>query len=390
LTTITPTRRTPGVLERVREAALGVDWLLLGAVGAILALSLYVIRAATREDIPGAPEYFFNRQVLYVAAGLVLMAVCSRLDLAALARWHWAIWGGLLGALAVVFVIAPSIRGTRSWIEIGPFNLQPSEFGKIALMIVLAGLVVSAGQAVQTWRFTLLATGVAALPALIVFVQPDLGTSLVYFVILVATLFVAGTPWHHLAVFAAIIVTVVAGVLWILPAAGVEVLKPYQTERLTSFVGGTSDDPGGASYQQDQSTVAVGSGGALGKGPDGATQTINDFLPEHHTDFIFAVTGEMLGFVGAGGLLLLYGLVLWRGVRTTALASNRVDQLVGASVVAVIGFQVFINIGMNVGLMPITGLPLPYMSFGGSHTATMLACIGLLIGIHQRRSALST
>lgn len=390
MTTLTPVRTEPGVLERVRAAGRRTDWIMIAAILAILAISLYVIRASTEEDIEGAPGFFFTRQLLYISAGLVLMVVFARLNLEALARWHWAIWGGLLGSLAVVFVLAPTIRGTRSWIEIGPLNLQPSEFGKIALMLVLAGLVVAAGTAISTWRFTLLATGVAVVPALIVFVQPDLGTALVYFVILLAILFVAGTPWHHLAVFAAVIATIMASVLWILPAGGVEVLKPYQVDRLTSFVGGVDDDPGGASYQQDQSTVAIGSGGAIGKGTDGATQTINDFLPEHHTDFVFAVTGEMLGFVGAGGLLLLYGLVLWRGVRTTALASNRVDQLVAAAVVAVIGFQVFINIGMNVGLMPITGLPLPFMSYGGSHTLTMLACVGLLIGVHQRRSALST
>lgn len=390
MTTLTPVRRAPAGAERVRAIAGSVDWLLIGGVLGILAFGVFVVRAATVEDVPGDPSYFFKRQLLFVCVGLVLMALAAAVDLERLARWHWAIWGALLGALAVVFVLAPSIRGTRSWFELGPFNLQPSEFGKIALMIVLAGMVVAAGPSIETWRTTLTLTGVALLPTLVVFIQPDLGTSMVYFVILLAVLFVGGTPWQHLAAIAAVIVSVIAIVLWIAPAAGVDILKPYQVDRLTSFVGGAADDPSGSGYQVDQSTVAIGSGGAVGKGTDGATQTINDFLPEHHTDFVFAVTGEMFGFVGAGGLLILYALVVWRAVRTTALASNRVDQIVASAIVAVIGFQVFINIGMNVGLMPITGLPLPFMSYGGSHTLAMLLGVGLLIGIHRRRSALTT
>ena len=146
-------------------------------------------------------------------------------------------------------------------------------------------------------------------------------------------------------------------------------------------------DPGSTGYQLEQSTTAIGSGGALGKGPSGASQTINDFLPEHQTDFIFAVTSEMFGFVGAGGILVLFGLLLWRGLRITASASTRMDQLVAAAIVAVIAFEVFVNIGMTVGLMPITGIPLPFMSYGGSHTVTMLAAVGILLGINARRTS---
>jgi len=386
LTTISPTRQGPrfDVVALARELAGRLDWVLLAIVAAITTLSLFVIRESTQEDIPGDPGFFFSRQLLFVILGAGLLVVASLVDLSRLARWHWALWGGLLGSLAVVFVVSQAVRGTNRWIEIGPFSLQPSEFGKLALVVILAGLVVEAGSSVGAIRFTALATLVAGVPAAVVFLQPDLGTAIVYGVILLAILFLAGTPWTHFAAFGAAIAASITTVLWALPSAGVDVLQPYQVDRLTAFVS-SNPDPGSSGYQLEQSTTAIGSGGAVGKGPEGATQTINDFLPEHQTDFIFAVTSEMFGFVGAGGLLVLYALLVWRGLRITAAASSRVDQLAGGAIIAIIGFEVFVNIGMTVGLMPITGIPLPFMSYGGSHTLTMLAAVGVLIGIHSRR-----
>jgi len=219
-----------------------------------------------------------------------------------------------------------------------------------------------------------------------VFLQPDLGTAMVYAIILIAILFLGGVPWTHFAVVGAAVAIAILGVLWILPQTGVKVLQDYQVERLTAFIGAERDSSD-AGYQLDQSKTAIGSGGTLGKGPDGATQAANDFLPEHHTDFIFAVTAEMFGFAGAGLLILLYALILWRALRTMARASSQMDMLVAGGIIAIIGFQVFVNIGMNVGIMPITGLPLPLMSYGGSHTLTTFIAVGLLLGIHQRRSA---
>jgi rod shape determining protein RodA len=208
----------------------------------------------------------------------------------------------------------------------------------------------------------------------------------VYAAVLAAVLFLVGVPWSHFAVAGSILAILILGVLWILPHAGVKVLQDYQVERLTAFIG-AERDTSDAGYQLDQSKTAIGSGGALGKGPAGATQANGDFIPEHHTDFIFAATGEMFGFAGGGLLILLYGLVLWRGLRTMARASSQMDMVVAGAIVAMIGFQVFVNIGMTVGIMPITGIPLPLMSYGGSHTLTTLVAIGLLLGIHQRRSA---
>lgn len=387
MTTIAPPRSTrSGVPDRVRSAVAGLDWILLTAVVAITAFSVFVIGKTTENDVPGDPRYYLDRQLLFVAMGTVLLVVAMRVNLERLARWSWGLWGSLLGSLAVVFVIGSAVKGSNRWITIGPLNIQPSEVGKVAIAVILAGIAVERLDSVGTARFTLFLAGVAAVPAVVVFLQPDLGTSLVYAAVLAAVLFLVGVPWSHFAVAGSLLAMFILAVLWVLPGAGLPVLQDYQVERLTAFIGAERDSSD-AGYQLDQSKTAIGSGGAIGKGPDGATQANGDFIPEHHTDFIFAVSSEMFGFVGGALLILAFALVLWRGLRTMARASSQVDMLVAGAIVAMIGFQVFVNIGMTVGIMPITGIPLPLMSYGGSHTLSTMIAMGLLLGIHQRRSA---
>jgi rod shape determining protein RodA len=383
-TAMAPSRQRSGAADRIRSAVLGLDWLLLFGVAAISLYSIFVVGRATENDAAG-PRFYLDRQIIFVLVGSVLMVLATRLNLERLARWSWGLWGSLLGGLAVVFLVGTAIKGSNRWIDIGPFNLQPSEMGKVAIAIVLAGIAVDRLEDVGTARFTLFLTAVAAVPAVVVFLQPDLGTSLVYGAVLAAILFLVGVPWSHFAVAGSLLAILILGVLWVLPGAGVHVLQDYQVERLTAFIG-AERDTSDAGYQLDQSKTAIGSGGALGKGPDGATQANGDFIPEHHTDFIFAVTSEMFGFVGGAVLILLFALVIWRGLRTMARASSQVDMLVAGGIVAMIGFQVFVNIGMTVGIMPITGIPLPLMSYGGSQTITTLIAVGLLLGIHRRRS----
>ena len=386
-TVATGRRSSSGTSERLRGLLGGLDWIMLLAVALISGLSIFIVGEATKNDVPGDPGFYVNRQIMFISVGTVLMIVATRLNLDKLARWAWGLWGGLLGSLAVVFVVGTAVKGSNRWIDIGPFNLQPSEIGKVLLAIILAGIAIERMEDVGSARFTLFLFGVAAVPAAVVFLQPDLGTSLVYFAVLGAVLFLAGVPWSHFAVAGSVLAILILGVLWILPSAGVHVLQDYQVERLTAFIGAQRDSSD-AGYQLDQSKTAIGSGGALGKGPGGATQANGDFIPEHHTDFIFAVTSEMFGFAGGGLLILLFALVIWRGLRTMARASSQVDMLVAGGIVAMIGFQVFVNIGMTVGIMPITGIPLPLMSYGGSHTISTMVAIGLLLGIHQRRSAI--
>lgn len=363
-----------------------VDWVLLSAVGLLTIVSLVVIGAATEGEVAGDPRYFLDRQILFVAVGVVLMLMASRVNLEWATRWSWPIWGALLASLVVVYAIGEVTRGARSWFTIGPFSLQPSEFGRVLLMVILVGLALERLKDVGTWRFTLLLTGVTAVPLLAVFIQPDLGMSLVYAAILLGVLFLVGVPWTHFAVFGSILAVLLLAVLWVLPTAGVQVLQPHQTERLTAFVG-AERDTNAAGYQLDQSKIAIGSGGSVGKGLDGATQTTNRFLPEYHNDFIFSVIGEMFGFVGGALVIALFALILWRGLRVMARASSQVDMLIAGAIVTMFAFLVFVNIGMTVGIAPITGLPLPFVSYGGSHTLASFIAIGLLLGIYRRRAS---
>lgn len=358
--------------------------MLIAAVAMLSAVSLYVIDLATDTDVPGAPDFFIDRQTIFALGGVVVLLAVASIDPTRLQGLPWVLLGGLLGALAVVFVIGSTAKGSTRWIDLGPFSLQPSEMGKTLMVVVLAAIAVERVGEMEPARLTALLCGVTAVPAAIVFLQPDLGTALVYGAVLMAVLLLVGQPWQHFAVIGGVLVASAVLVLAVMPAAGVSVLKPYQVERLTAFVN-SDRDRSDAGYQLDQSKTAIGSGGAAGKGADDATQTKNDFLPEHHTDFIFAVVGEMFGFVGAAFVILLFGVIIWRALRITARAATQFEQVVAGSIAAMFIFQTFVNIGMNVGIMPITGIPLPFVSYGGSHTLSNMAAVGLLLAINRRR-----
>lgn len=379
-------RRSVHQQSRVRDALAGLDWWLLGAALVASGFGVYVVRAATESDIPSDPGFFFTRQLAYTLVGLLCLFFVMRIDLDRITRYAWTIYAILITSVGVVLVLGSSARGSTRWIELGPARIQPSELGKVALAFVLAVVVVERLPAMEPGRLSLMVAGLMAVPAMIVFLQPDLGTSLVYLAIALAILWVAGQPITHFALFVTIVVVMATLVLYLLPAAGVNVLRPYQVDRLTSFVDSGSDRSQ-SGYQLDQSKTAIGSGGAFGKGPNGATQTINDFLPEHHTDFIFAVVAEMFGFLGAGLLICIYLVIIWRAVGIMRIAATQMEQLLAAGLAAMLAFEVFVNIGMNVGIMPITGIPLPFMSYGGSHTLTNLVAVGILLRIGQRGRA---
>jgi len=221
----------------------------------------------------------------------------------------------------------------------------------------------------------------ALLPALLVIAQPDLGTGMVYVAVAFMLLFVAGTTWKHLTALVALFAIAVSLVLVVAPAVGVHVLKPYQVQRLTGFLK-PSHDPANQTYQINQSLIAIGSGQKTGRGVAHATQTGGNFLPEHHTDFVFSVVGETHGFLGAAIVLSLYALLIWRTLRILTLAKNLYGALIAGGILAMLMFQVFVNVGMTIGIMPITGVPLPLMSFGGSSVLVTFICLGLLQSIH--------
>jgi rod shape determining protein RodA len=293
------------------------------------------------------------------------------------------IYGFVCGSIVIVFGLATATRGSKRWIETPFMNFQPSELGKVLLVVALAGFVVDrlrgAGSRQTTARVMLL----GLIPTMLVMAQPDLGTSLVYVIGTLALLFVGGAPWRHFAALAALGAVAIALAVVALPAAGVEVLKPYQVDRLTSFLH-PSDAAGEEGYQQQQSKIAIGSGEKTGRGVEKATQTGLNFLPEHHTDFIFSVVGETYGFAGAALVLSLYALLIWRGLHILTIAKNLFGALIAGGITMMLLFQVFVNVGMTVGIMPITGVPAPLLSFGGSSMLVTFMAIGLLQSIHAQ------
>ena len=381
---VTPRRvpRSTGRID-VGSALRRLDWLLMLATVAIVAFGLWAISGITRFDIPGDPDYYVFRQSLAVAMGAVGMLVAIVVSPSVWAR-HWRVlYGSMLALLVVVLVLAEAIRDARRWIDIGPFQFQPSEFGKVLLVLSVAGFLAERQRRIGDLRTVVQAIGLAAVPAVLVFLQPDLGTALVYVAALGAILFVAGTRWPQLALLLILTAAMLVSVLWALPAAGVQVLKPYQIERLTGFANPDSD-PAGATYNVTQSITAVGSGGLDGRGVDAASQTRLDYLPEHATDFVFASLAEQRGFFGASILLLLYLLVVWRGLRVVTVAGSLFEATVAAGIVFAMLFQIFVNVGMTMGIAPVTGIPLPFITVGGSSMVSNLVAIGLLQGIHAR------
>ena len=359
-----------------------LDWVLLAAVAALVAYGLWVLDAVTRNDVAGNPDYFVVRQGANVALGAVALTVATFVNPEVYRRLRKPLYVALLGILVIVFV-ADQIRGTNRWIEIGFFRFQPSEIGKVLLAIVVAAFLAERGRRMGEWGTTVGAVGLAAVPTILVFLEPDFGTAIIYGAILAAALFVAGTRWLQLAVLAASALFTALLMLWILPSAGITILQPYQVERLTGFLN-PDHDPSGATYNVTQSITAVGSGGLDGRGVAGATQTNMNYLPEHQTDFIFASLAEQRGFLGAALLLLLFAIIAWRGVKTIAIAPSLFTAALAASLVLALVFQVFVNIGMTIGVAPVTGIPLPFVSYGGSSMAASLLMVGLLEGIHAR------
>ncbi len=359
-----------------------LDWVLLAAVAALVAYGLWVLDAVTRNDVAGNPDYFVVRQGANVALGAVAFTVATFVNPEVYRRLRKPLYVALLGILVIVFV-ADQIRGTNRWIEIGFFRFQPSEIGKVLVAIVVAAFLAERGRRMGEWGTTVGAVGLAAVPTILVFLEPDFGTAIIYGAILAAALFVAGTRWLQLAVLAASGLFTALLMLWILPSAGITILQPYQVERLTGFLN-PDHDPSGATYNVTQSITAVGSGGLDGRGVAGATQTNMNYLPEHQTDFIFASLAEQRGFLGAALLLLLFAIIAWRGVKTIAIAPSLFTAALAASLVLALVFQVFVNIGMTIGVAPVTGIPLPFVSYGGSSMAASLLMVGLLEGIHAR------
>jgi rod shape determining protein RodA len=367
-----------GLGERLGLA--NMDWPLTIAALGLVAFSVFTLGQATQQDVPGNPNYYLDRQAIYALLGIVGMVVLTRIDYSRFRELRVGIYTFLCASVALVFVFGFAARGSRRSFELPFFSFQPSELGKVLLVLALAGFVIDGarrGSAVQrTVRY--LCLGLA--PAALVFLQPDLGTAMVLVVATLGVMYFGGVPWTHFAVIGAALAALIALVLIVAPAIGTPILKGYQAERLTSFAN-PHENEAGAGYQQAQSKVAIGAGQLTGRG-DKATQTRLDFVPERHTDFIFAVIGERYGFMGAALVLSLYALLFWRALRIVTLSKNSYGVLVAGGIAVTLLFQTFINVGMNLGIMPITGIPLPLMSYGGSSVVATLLAVGVLQSIN--------
>jgi rod shape determining protein RodA len=357
-----------------------VDWLLVGGVVALVAFGLWAVAGVTHRDVPGKPDYYVIRQLMWASIGFVGLVAAAAIDPALYRRWWRQLYLLLLAMLGMVMALGAVRHAARRWVEVGPFQFQPSEFGKVIFVLAIAGFVADRGRAVRQASTVAVTVALAIPPVLLLFAQPDIGTALVYGVVVLAVLLIAGARWLHLGVLLGLVVVGVLLVLWVLPSAGFQVLRDYQQQRFTCFLHAESS----ACYNVAQSKIAIGSGGTRGRGVQGSTETNLDFLPESHTDFIFAAIGEQRGFFGAATLLGLYLLVVWRGLSTVAASRDTHSAMLAGGVVFALLFQIFVNTGMTMGIAPVTGVPLPFVSVGGSAMIACLASVGILVGVRLR------
>ncbi len=353
------------------------DWVLLGFVLLLSLVSVLEIKSATLHT---KFHGFDHKQIGFLAFGLLLMFLMSLIDyhrLLDIVPWAYGI---SIISLVAVKLVGTKALGARRWINLGGgVHFQPSEWVKLVLIVAVARYFWNLGGRELSWTDIGKAFALVCIPMGLVLIQPDLGTSLTYFPILVCGLFLGGIRFKQAAILV-LLFTIVGGVAW---KSG-KFLKPYQKARLTAFVDPDSD-PRGSGYQIRQSLIAVGSGGVWGKGANKGTQTQGDFLPIPYTDFIFAAFCEEHGFVGALGVLLLYFLILMRLIQNAQTASDLPGTYIVMGVVAIVVFQVAVNVGMVVGLMPVTGIPLPLMSYGGSSVLFTFLALGLVMNIRMGR-----
>jgi rod shape determining protein RodA len=364
----------------------GIDRILMLAVLGLVVLGTLLVWSATshRDDLTGGdPTAYLRKQLVNVCIGLVLMVVVMATD----HRWVRIVaplvYVAALGGLVLVLTMGTTVNGSRSWIDLAGMSIQPSELAKLAVVIGMALLVAERNEGRRTRVGAVEVVGmllVAGVPASLIMLQPDLGTLLVLSATVFGVLAVAGAPRRWLALLAlgggAAAVTAFAGHL----------LKPYQVDRFLAFTN-PDLDPRGAGYNTEQARIAVGNGGWFGQGLFHGSQTRSGFVPEQQTDFVFTVAGEELGLVGGGGIIVALGVVLWRGLRIAQQATDPFGRLVAVGVVSWFGFQSFVNIGMTLGIMPVTGVPLPFVSYGGSSMFAGMLAVGLLQNLHLRATA---
>jgi rod shape determining protein RodA len=377
---------SPAVARRHQSSSYlrRMDWVLVGAALALSVIGSLLVWSATQGKLVESgldPQSFLKKNLINLLVGIAFAVLISRFDYRLLRAYTPILWGAsVIGLLAVLSPLGKTVNGAHAWIFLpGGFSLQPSEFAKIAIILGMAMILSEKRDAENEPRDidVLFALGVAAIPIALIMLQPDLGTVMVIACVVFGIIAVSGAKARWLAGILA------TGVLVGFVAIQVGILKQYQLDRLTAFTNPTANtrDIG---YNTQQARIAIGSGGMLGTGLFHGPQTQGHFVPENQTDFVYSVAGEELGFVGAALIIALLGLVLWRAIRIALRASDLFGRLVASGVAVWIAFQAFENIGMNLGIMPVTGVPLPWVSYGGTSMFASWLAIGLLVNVHLR------
>jgi rod shape determining protein RodA len=368
--------------EHDRRPLRHLDPVLLLVTLLLAVIGLFLVYSATHQslvEIGIDPGLFVKKQATAFVLGIVLLLLVATFDYRFYKVYAGFIYAGTVVSLVLVRTpLGGSSSGAQRWFEFGGFQVTPSEFAKIALILMLATVLSELRTPEPTLTDVLRVTLIAAVPVGLVFIQPDIGTTIVLMAILVGVLVVAGTRPRHLAVLA------IAAIVLLFAAFQLGIIKDYQWQRLIAF-GDSNADTRGANYNRTQAEIAVGSGGLIGQGYLHGRLTNLDFVPEQHTDFIFTVAGEEFGFVGSAFVLLLFAILIWRAIRISFLSKDPFGTYVAAGVASMFAIQMFVNVGMVIGIMPITGIPLPFVSYGGSSMLANFIAVGLLLNIHMRR-----
>ena len=374
-TPVTSLRRNPTAAWRHLDVVLLFTTVVVSLLGVLM---VYSATRQGREDAGLDPTTFLKRQAIWVVGGIVVMIAVALVDYRKFRDWAIVLYGGVVLALiAVLSPLGSEIRGTKGWFQFGILQLQPAEFGKLALIIMLGSFAAMFGGDLDVRRLGV-ALAIAVVPIALIMVQPDVGTMMVFCAITMGVLLVGGVRPRHM------VALTFAGLMGVAAILNLGLLEEYQKERLTAFLDQEGDTQRSA-YNLDQSKIAIGAGGLFGRGLFQGTQTNLSYVPEQETDFIFTVVGEELGFVGTGTLLSLFAIMMWRVWRTAQLSRDYTGTLMCVGVLSMFVFQIFQNVGMTMGILPITGIPLPFVSYGGSATLAGFAAVGLVLNVHMRR-----
>lgn len=366
----------------IRRILQELDWILIGAVILLMLCGLGLIDSATHSYAvsSGGKAWHVQRQSLFMLIGSILVGVSLCFDYRALKKYEWWFYGFNMLMLVAVMLVGTSNLGAQRWISIGGFQVQPSEFSKVLLIICLAAFIDRRREWLEEFKDYVPIFIYILIPWFLVMKQPDLGTSLTFIAILMGMVFVCGFKYSWQAKLLALFCLIATPIYNF-------VLKDYQRDRLRVFAN-PELDPFGRGYHVIQSKIAIGSGGLLGKGWLAGTQSQLNFLPENHTDFIFAVAGEEFGFLGTAFIILIYAVIIWRGIVIALSAEDSFGSLLAVGVVSMFMFHILVNIGMTAGIMPVTGVPLPFLSYGVSSLTTNLMLIALLLNVKIREAKL--